>query len=163
MPLVIYKVPPEIAFTVQYQGEKVAIYHTYIDDIQSTPAQSVYTADKNEGVRTDRQKWADGVQGDYGFTRGNDDDRNEFWFYTHNLFQMMRSLPEFNDLQDPNYKYSYEYEDSFILQTAINHGLVGFDEDYRFIDTTKIEEPIESCTGGSIYPYPYEIKEVSNG
>ena len=162
MPLVIYKVPPDVAFMVEYQGENVAIYHTYIDDIERTPADGVYTADENEGVRTDRQKWADGVQGDYGFTRGDDDDRNEFWFYTHNLFEMMKAFPEFQDEWKPfKRKHSFEWEDKYIVQTAIHYGLVGFDEDFRFVDATRIEEPVKSCTGGLVHPY--EVKAVSNG
>tara|TARA_R100001594_G_C4023955_1_gene259752 strand:+ start:900 stop:1382 length:483 start_codon:yes stop_codon:yes gene_type:complete len=154
MPLVIYKVPPDVAFMVQYQGEKVAIYHTYIDDIQRTTADSVYTADEKEGVRTDHQKLADGIVGAYGFTRGDDDDRNEFWFTTHNLFKMMKALPEFQDECKPfKRRYSFEWEDKYIVQTAIDYGLVGFDEDFRFVDTTMIEEPVKSCTGGLIQPY----------
>ena len=49
------------------------------------------------------------------------------------------------------------------MQVAIDNALIGFDEDFRFVDTTMIEESIESCTGGSIHPYPYEIKKVSDG
>ena len=67
-------------------------------------------------------------------------------------------MPEF---QDGNKKYSFEWDASFIIQTAINYGLIGFDDDYRFVDTTMIEDRIPSCTGSWVYPY--HIREVSNG
>ena len=70
----------------------------------------------------------------------------------------MKYMPEF---QDERKEYSWEWDASLIVQTAINYGLIGFDDDYRFVNTMMIEDPIKSCTGGFVYPY--EIKEVSNG
>ena len=75
---------------------------------------------------------------------------------------MMKSFPEFDDSNKPfQRKYAFEWDDKHIVQTAINYGLIGFDEDYRFVDATSIEGPVMSCTGGLIEPY--EVKAVSNG
>ena len=112
-------------------------------------------ADEQEGVRDD-QRLCEGIKGTYGFTSV--DQRNDFFFDTYNLFDMMRSLPEF---QQPTKRCSSDWDDKFIIQTAINHGLIGFDEDFRFVSTVDIEFSIKSCTGGFIQPY--ELKVVSNG
>ena len=160
MPLKVQSLAPEVAFDVKYQGKIIPIFHFYQDDRHDRKVEAWYTADKDEGVRSHQSRQS-GLRGDFGYTETYQ--RDNWYFCTDTLFNMMRSLPEFNDLQDPNYKYSYQYEDSFILQTAIDHGLVGFDEEYRFIDTTMIEEPIKSCFGGWVYPYEATAWEASNG
>ena len=155
MPLKVESLTPEVAFAVEYQGKVIPIFHFYQDDRYDRKVEAWYTADKDEGVRIHQSRKPD-LLGDFGYTK--EWERDDWYFCTDTLFKSMASLPEF---QDPNKKHSFQWEDSFILQTAINYGLIGFDEDYRFIDTTKIEEPIKSFTGGVIHPY--EIKEVSNG
>lgn len=155
MPLEITQVPPSPAFSVEYQGETLWIYHTYEDDIESRRVEQVYTADEKEGVR-DGQRRCGGIQGQYGFTVY--EHRDEYFFDTHKLLMEMASLPEFDN---PTKRYSSDWQDKFIVQTAINYGLIGFDEDYRFVDTTMIEEPIKSLTGGLIQPIA--VKAVSNG
>tara|TARA_R110002020_G_scaffold35531_3_gene107215 strand:+ start:3605 stop:4078 length:474 start_codon:yes stop_codon:yes gene_type:complete len=157
MPLKVESLTPEVAFAVEYQGKIIPIFHYYQDDLYHQPVESWYTADKDEGVRT-HQSRQPGVLGDYGYT--NHDDRDDWYFCTDTLFKKMRSLPEF---QDPNKNHSFQWEDSFILQTAINYGLVGFNEDYQYVDTTMIEEPIKSFTGGVIHPYDQPKQEVLNG
>ncbi len=159
MPLQIKRVPPSPAFSVEYQGERIWMYHAYDNENESNRVDQVYTADEEEGVR-DGQRLCEGIKGEYGFTW--DDERADYFFDTHNLFKMMSSFPEFNDLNKPfQRKHSFEWNDKYIVQAAINNGLIGFDEDLRFVDATRIEEPVQSCTGGLIQPY--EVKAVSNG
>ena len=137
MPLAIQSVSPDTAFTVQYNGKPLTIYHAYEDDILSRKVDGVYTADEMEGVRKG-QRYSEGMQGDYGFT--SDDDRYEFFFNTHLLFEIVKSFPEF---QHPTKKYQFQWNDSFIVQVAINYKLIDFDDEGRMIIN--------------------EIKEVSNG
>lgn len=164
MPLAITRVPPEIAFDVIYQGISLHIYHAYEEDIQKNKIHGVYTADKNEGVRVG-QREVPGVIGEHGFTQ--DEDRNDFFFNTFALFKLMKDFPEFKNKAgvhgSTDSTYHFQWLESYIVQVAIDNALIGFDEDFRFVDTTMIEESIESCTGGSIHPYPYEIKKVSDG
>jgi|TARA_R100001163_G_scaffold60609_1_gene50037 hypothetical protein len=155
MPLEIKRVPPSPAFSVEYQGERIWIYHTYLDEIESMRLDHVYTADEEEGVRNGHRRH-EGIKGEYGFTV--DEHRNDYFFDTSDLYKMMSSLPEF---YHPTKKFGFEWPDKFIVQIAIEYGLIGFDEDFRFVDATMIEFPIKSCTGGLIVPV--EVKAVSNG
>ena len=157
MPLKIESLTPEVAFAVEYQGKIIPIFHYYDDDLYHRKVEAWYTADKDEGVRAHQSRQS-GVLGDYGYTEHYQ--RDDWYFCTDNLFKKMSSLPEF---QDPKKKNSFMWDDSFILQVAINYGLVGFDEDYKFVDTTMIEEPLKSCTGGLVYPYEIGAWEASNG
>lgn len=157
MPLKVESLTPEVAFAVEYQGKIIPIFHFYQDDRYDRKVDGWYTADKDEGVRSNQSRQS-GLRGDFGYTEHYQ--RDNWYFCTDTLFHKMRSLPEF---QDPQKKHSFMWEASFILQTAINYGLVGFDEDYQYIDTTMIEEPIKSCFGGLIYPYEATAWEASNG
>lgn len=155
MPLKIEKLTPHVAFAVTYQGKIIPIFHHYEDDMFHKVIEGWYTADKNEGIR-DYQSKQRGIMGDQGFTL--EVERDDWYFSTHRIFEKVKFLPEF---QDEDKRHAFQWDDSFILQVAIDYGLVGFDDDYRWVDTTLIEEPMGSCTGGVIYPY--EVKEVSNG
>lgn len=155
MPVKYEMITPEVAFAVEYQGKVIPIFHTYEFDDMFRISAEWFTADIKEGVRDDQRK-KDGLMGKLGFTE--DNDRDAWFFNKHNIFEKMKYMPEF---QDGNKKYSFEWDASFIIQTAINYGLIGFDDDYRFVDTTMIEDRIPSCTGSWVYPY--HIREVSNG
>ena len=158
MPLAITKILPDPAFSVQYQGERIQLYHAYEDDMVGKQCENVYTADEAEGVR-EGQRLTGGFMGSkFGYTE--DEDRNDFFFDTYNLYKTMTAnfVPEF---QHPTRTWAGDWDDKFIVQTAINYGLIGFDEDFRFVDTMTIEEPVKSCTGGLVQPY--EVRVVSHG
>tara|TARA_R100000005_G_C4969151_1_gene182771 strand:+ start:612 stop:1079 length:468 start_codon:yes stop_codon:yes gene_type:complete len=155
MPIKYEKLTPHVAFSVEYQGKIIPIFHAYDEDDMSRKLDEWFTADVNEGVR-DHQTKKEGLLGEVGYTM--EYNRDEWYFCTHKLFEKMKYMPEF---QDERKQYSWEWDASLIVQTAINYGLIGFDDDYRFVNTMMIEDPIKSCTGGFVYPY--EIKEVSNG
>tara|TARA_R100001129_G_scaffold180005_1_gene157524 strand:+ start:425 stop:901 length:477 start_codon:yes stop_codon:yes gene_type:complete len=158
MPLAITKILPDPAFSVQYQGETITIYHAYEDDIVGLECSNVYTADEAEGVR-EGQRLAGGLMGSkFGYTE--DEDRNDFFFDTHMLYRTM-TANFVSEFQHPKKKYASDWDDKFIVQTAINYGLIGFDEDFRFVETQRISHSIKSCTGGEIRPY--EVKVVSHG
>ena len=158
MPLAIRKVPPDAAFSVQYQGQTITIYHAYEDDMVGKQCSHVYTADEAEGVR-DGQRLSSGRMGSkYGYTE--DEDRNDFFFDTAELYDTMKLLCV-SELNHANREYACEWDDKFIVQAALDHGLIGFDDDFRFVDAQRISNAIKSCTGGLIQPY--EIKAVSNG
>tara|TARA_R100001230_G_C5669331_1_gene174221 strand:- start:250 stop:717 length:468 start_codon:yes stop_codon:yes gene_type:complete len=155
MPLKIEKIIPHVAFAVEYQRKIIPMFFCYDQDLAHRVYDGWYTADKNEGVR-DGQTKKPSVLGHYGYT--DDDERDAWYFCTHLLFNKMKGLPEFADELRP---HAFQWDDNFIVQTAINNGLLGFDEDNRPVDTTQLEIPIRSCTGGTVYPY--DLKEVSNG
>ena len=155
MPLKIEKIIPHVAFAVEYQRKIIPMFFCYDQDLAHRVYDGWYTADKNEGVR-DGQTKKPSVLGDYGYT--DDDERDAWYFCTHLLFNKMKGLPEFADELRP---HAFQWDDNFIVQTAINNGLLGFDEDNRPVDTTQLEIPIRSCTGGTVYPY--DLKEGSNG
>ena len=158
MPLKIEKLTPHVAFAVTYEGKIIPIFYYYEDDNADNIIDGWYTADIKEGVRDFQPEkhchCCYGLLGEHGYTAG--EERQDWYFSTHALFKDMRSLPEFQDEQK---KHSFQWEPSFILQTAINNGLIGFDEDYRVVETMMIEEPVKSFTGQVIYPY--DMKEGS--
>jgi len=150
MPLKIEKITPHVAFAVEYQGKIIPMFFCYDKDLAHRVFDGWYTADKNEGVRNGQAK-KPSVLGDYGYT--DDDERDAWYFCTHLLFNKMKGLPEFADELRP---YAFQWDDEFIVQTAIDNGLLGFDEDNRPVDTTQLDNPIPSCTGGTVYPYQLE-------
>ena len=114
----------------------------------------MFTADIKEGVRKGQQLLGD-VRGAFGFTSGNGD-RNDYWFSSNDLFELVKHLPEFKNkagvLHSNPTTYEFQWLKSYIVQVAIDHELIGFDDDFRFIDATSIDQPIKSCTGGMIMP-----------
>ncbi len=158
MPLIIKKVPPKVAFVVTYQGVEMDIFHAYDEDLEHELVEGAYTADVEEGCRPKGDQFlADGVQGQFGFTEDGDG-RDSYFFHIYRIFERVKDLDEF---KHPTKRFLFEFEHSFIVQTALDHGLIGFDSDYRFVNTMTLDKPIDSCVGGVIMPY--NKKEASNG
>ena len=119
MPIRTEVLPPEIAFTVDYDGGTIPIYHCYEDDDFDKRCEYVYTADIKEGIRN-----------------GNTDVslRNDYWIDIRLVYDLVEHL--LSSIEKARTELSLYWTPKahrLVLDIAIQNGLVSFDDDGRFI------------------------------